>query len=193
MAGRRPKPAAVKKASGNPGKRRIVDTPPDAAQLEHVAPSQFPAPDWLKSKRARTIFGELAPTLRGLNFIKATDRNAFSRYCEYLSLWLDLASKVTAATIVQRTTSEHVEMDRLDKRFQAMLLLEKRLQDLEDRFGLNPTARQTLLQKTASMGRGGLFPDAQPDGDDKKMPAAPPPDAVGSAIGLLRSSGKALN
>src|SRR3990172_5572457 len=149
--GRRAKSASLRRAQGNPGRRPlpVAAAPPQNPELPPVGAdsiSQFQPPSELTDRAAIRLWQRTAPKLAGINFIKSTDVDAFARYCKMLSLWYGIAAKVEPKSIVVRTFSEDVEMDRLGKHFQAMLLLDKRLEALEDRFGLNPAARLELLR-----------------------------------------------
>lgn len=187
--GRRPKPDALKIAQGNPGKREIVTTKTDAADNAAQKPASIPIPPELTDKGALDVWARMTWRLAGLNFIQATDADAFARYCRYLSLWYKLAAQIDVDNLVVKTKSDSVEMDRLDRKFQAMLLLDKRLEALEDRFGLNPQARHQLLRdKVGSRQPGGQLPgmDQQPAKNDKPPAPAPPAAAQNSSIGALR-------
>lgn len=142
--GRRMTPAAVKEARGNPGRRPIE------AQVPEVE-SDARAPAWLNAE-ARGIWGRLAPELTRMNLLKATDALTFGRYCQNFALWLKAAAALDNEDLVKETSSEHVVMDRLNKNLQAMLLLDRRLTDTEDRFGLNPSDRQRIFAQRAAGG-----------------------------------------
>jgi P27 family predicted phage terminase small subunit len=154
--GRTRTPAGVMTARGNPGRRPIA-----ATAASGPADSGAGAPDWLAAE-AREIWARLAPDLRQNNLIKALDELTFARYCENFALWLQARAALAAGTLVKTTTSEHVTMERLDKNLQAMLLLEKRLVDLEDRFGLNPGARQRIFAQRAAGAGASTLPGELP-------------------------------
>lgn len=167
------KPDALKHAQGNPGKRKLTEKPgaetpavsdSDAAPATAHAVRTIAAPMRL-SAGARKIWDRLAADLARMSFVRHQDAHAFARYCEYLALWIALIAKVKPGSIVKTTSSAHVEnMDRLDKNFAAMLMLEKRLTELEDRFGLNPRGRQMIIAQLAGM--GGHHPGADLFGRD---------------------------
>lgn len=186
--GRRPKPDALKIAQGNPGKRPIATSPaPSTADQAH----RIEPPPELKHRGALNVWARLQWRLASLNFIQATDADALARYCEYLALWYDLAQKINVNRLVVKTKSAQVEMDRLDRKFQAMLLLDKRLESLEDRFGLNPQARHQLLRDKFNAGRApgaGQLPgmDQKPAQENPAAEKSAPPASSGSSsIGAL--------
>ncbi len=76
-----PKPAAVKRLEGNPGKRQIKGAP----QPQPQAPS---CPSWL-SAEARTEWQRLAPELERMGLLTALDQAAFACYCAAYAHWRD--------------------------------------------------------------------------------------------------------
>jgi len=75
-------------------------------------------------------------------------------------------------------------MQRIDRDFQARLMLDKRLMEYEDRFGMNPEARQAIFAKLAN---GSQF-----SANVSKPAAAEPeaPKAPAGPIGLLNSGAR---
>lgn len=149
---------AAKIAKGNPGNRAVVETKDEAAPIADLPPA------WLKNETALEIWSALAPELRSLRFLRATDQTAFARYCDNLARWIKLRDKVDGEGgrgESYTTTSNHGTMERLNPDFIAMQRVEDRLVTLEDRFGMSPVARQSILQRMAAMGAapppGGLF------------------------------------
>lgn len=177
MRGRRPAPAAVKEARGNPGRRPLGDaTAPALGDDALIA-----APDWLNDEAA-SIWTRLAPDLAQMRLLARPDVATFGRYCHLFAQWLKASAAVEKSGMVVQTTSEHVTMDRLSKHFQAQLLLEKRLVDLEDRFGLNPANRQRIFALRAAGAGGGQAPQLPLGGNAEKpagAEAAPPQGPVG--------------
>lgn len=143
--GRRADPGALQQAKGNPGRRPIAPELPVVDVLE----SAGSAPAWLTAEAAE-IWQRLAPDLASMNLLKRPDELTFGRYCANFALWLKAAAALGVGDLVVTTESEHVTMDRLNKNLQAMLLLEKRLVDMEDRFGLNPLNRQRIFAQRAA-------------------------------------------
>jgi len=73
MAGRKPKPAALRILQGNPGKRAIRD----AVQLPVDV---IAAPDFL-GDYARAEWERLEPVLRGVGIVTVADAMALAAYC----------------------------------------------------------------------------------------------------------------
>lgn len=189
--GRKPDSAAVKRAKGNPGRRPVQDTPEeseaDTAGEAEAQPVESSAPAFLEGK-PRELWDLIAPDLIRLRFVKATDFNAFARYCVNLTLYADVQRKVQDGDLEYETESRHGKMRRETPSFRAMLRLDKVLTEAEDRFGLNPVARQQLLLRMASTPAGlPLDNPNAPKGDDDPA-AKDAPEMPASPIGLLGRS-----
>lgn len=179
--GRKPQPAAVNDAKGNPGRRRRAALP----MTETAPPSRSSAPSEL-GDAARRIWDGLAPELTRLNFLRDVDRAAFARYCVHLARWWDLTKDIADNGESYISRSQHGELERVRPAFLVRERIEKRLESLEDRFGLNPAARQQILQRLAGLvpaaPTGNLFEGKEGDdgSSDSDRPPAPP-----SPVGLL--------
>ena len=169
MRGRKPDPAEVKDAKGNPGKRKITRTPDAVPGLPVDAPKHLPA-------KAKKVWAALAPQLRQLKFLRATDQEAFTRYCAHLAEYWSLSVDLKKEGTTYETESRHGRMHRINPKFLVRERLENRLEALEDRFGLNPRARQQILQQMASQAGLPIDTPQQPGSD---APAAPSPSPVG--------------
>lgn len=74
MAGRRPKPTALKISQGNPGKRRLNELEPTPEPGEGVPPKML-------SRRARGIWKLMAPMLVKLKVLTEADHPALAFMC----------------------------------------------------------------------------------------------------------------
>lgn len=178
--GRRQQPAAIKEAKGNPGRRPI------AKEGAASAPSAMAAPRTLKAG-PRRVWEKLAPELAGMRILKPSDLTAFRRYCVFVSKWGDLEPLLERAEIVVTTVSAHNPdgMERKSQLLLAALMLDKRLSEIEDRFGMNPSARQRLfLQMAASPSQLPLEPTAKPE-QPAEVPMTGNVPAPASPVGLL--------
>ena len=151
--GRRAEPAAIKRAKGNPGRRKIAEPaqlPIDAASVAALIPDDM-------TGEQRTIWAKYAPDLERMQLLKSTDRAAFQRYCAFLALFFKAERAIRDTDLVIETQSEHVTMERRSKWLDSMLLLDRRLVEMEDRFGMNPSARQRIfLQLSQAQAQPGL-------------------------------------
>lgn len=182
---RRSDPPGMQAAKGSPGKRKRRDRALQAAVKAADAPSAgapesvgrvLPMPG-VKGD-ALEFWHTLAPELERLNFLRATDRNAFSRYCVDAVRYWDVTKKLETAGYVYTTVSAHGTMERVNPLFVVQERLAKRLESLEAQFGLTPAARQQvmlrIMQATAQL------PLFTPTGTDAAAPpATPPPSPIG--------------
>lgn len=202
MRGRKPDPAAIKAAKGNPGRRPIaVEPSPEEddgldrdLELEatEVEDAKVTAPQWLNTSDLKTdaakfisaltddIWRELHGALVGLNLLKSTDENAFARYCRYMAEWIYWTRTLDREGAYYITTSPHVgELKRPHPAFRFRKDVEQSLKELGGELGLTPAARQGIFQRLAHR---------QPPVDEAAGRSAPPedwdnargnPDAIG--------------
>lgn len=178
--GRRSQPAEVKEAKGNPGRRPIRGEKDAAPKLASKAPSEL-------CVEARRVWDQLSPDLSRMKFLRETDRNAFARYCEHLAAWWRLTNDLRVNGEIYVSKSEHNPegLERVRPNFLIRERIEKRLELLEDRFGLSPAARQQILYRMAA----GL-PAVPPQGDlpvgeparQSRAPEASPVGLLGRAV-----------
>lgn len=98
MAGRRPKPTAVKRAAGNPGKRPLNDREPQPrAELPRC-------PAWLKGE-ARREWRRMAKELHEIGVLTTIDRAALAGYCVAYGRWMEAEKIVAEKGAVLKTTA----------------------------------------------------------------------------------------
>lgn len=230
--GRRPDPAHVQAAKGNPRKRgrkqldamrraengETSQTPaerltasqasepltgdpiatlltPATTATETIAPAEHreavsTAPADL-DEDARLIWDEIAPELIRLKFLRLTDVPAFKRYCMRLAQFWKNATALKAMDTVYQTETPHGKMYRSHPLFMQQLLIEKRLVDFEDRFGLNPIARQRIVLNAASRAPmlPGLDRPTRSQGKDGSADAGPGAETAPAATPQARAIG----
>lgn len=179
MRGRKPEPAAVQAAKGNPGKR----TRKTLADVVEVADLGDGTPAHL-SETAKKFWARIAPELKRVNIAKQSDRNVLERYCETLAAWWAVELKYRGKPKVYWTESQHGKM----KRIEPELVLHHRNAQLllayEDRLGLSPAARQNILRGMAAQAQLPLGnPNESPT--DGATTEGGEPAGPGSPIGLL--------
>lgn len=196
MRGRNPKPAALKQAQGNPGRRPIVDAPADLAAADPNV-DQAPAPKPRVSLKklfkiksdAQKVYDLIAPELKRINFLRSTDDPAFWRYCDTLARYWKvtkaLADKGGETYECKTTTGE--TMHRLRPEFIVQERLARRLDTMEDRFGLTPMSRQQyMMALTRAPMRLFDEPPARNQTQEGQTAPAPAAPAKPPAIGALR-------
>jgi len=88
MKGRKPKPAALRRAQGNPGKRPIPEEP----QLRRPARAPY-APRWL-SEEAKAEWRRIAPLLLEAGLLTEADYTALALYCQAYARWRKAEEKL---------------------------------------------------------------------------------------------------
>lgn len=184
--GRRSEPAAIKRAKGNPGRRKIAEPAVLGIEAGSIASA---IPDDMTEEQRR-IWVKYAPDLERMQLLKGTDTAAFQRYCAFLALFFKAERAIRETEMVVETVSEHVTMERRSKWLDSMLLLDRRLVEIEDRFGMNPSARQRIfLQLAAGQAQPslpGMAQPAKPDAASSEAGGLPmAAGSGGSPVGLL--------
>ena len=148
-------PAARKQRKGNPGRRPIGDAP----ELDLVDIDDVDLPPILNlSGLALEIWKSQTPRLRQLKLLQAPDATVFARYCINLALWITFHEKLQSEELFYVTdTGFH----RAHPAVAQMMLIERRLEHTEARFGLTPADRQSLFMQRAQSPIGGLFDQPQ--------------------------------
>ncbi len=81
MKGRRPKPSALKKLAGNPGKRKLNDDEPEFTLLRSVD-----APDWMP-EIAIIMWQTVMPELLAAKILTIPDLHNVEAFCMAYSRW----------------------------------------------------------------------------------------------------------
>lgn len=182
MRGRNPQPAAIKEAKGNPGKRPIAKE----TDIRDLAKG---APNWLTDKAALAIWAELHGELTRIKLLRATDANAFARYCRNVAHWIAVTKVLAEEGDTYVTETKHGTMRRINPSFIIQERIERRLVDAEDRLGLNPAARQRILQQMASSAQQLQLPiEGSEAGKGNDAPRRPP-----SPVGLFQTGTDTVN
>ena len=79
MPGPNPKPTALKRIQGNPGKRKLNEYEPN-----YVGTPGCPA--WL-NEAAKTEWNRIVTDLEALNMLRSVDSSALAAYCQSYSRW----------------------------------------------------------------------------------------------------------
>ena len=135
MAGRKPKPTALKVLEGNPGKRKINSREP-------VPTKDMPAcPAWLLPE-AKKEWRRLARSLNQMGVLSAIDRTAFAAYCQSFARWKEAQEHVNLEGSVYETDGG---MKRPNP-WIAISNTEQRLMlQAASEFGLTPASRSRIV------------------------------------------------
>ena len=94
MAGRKPKPTALKEVLGNPGHRTISTNEPKPPQGVVLKPK------FLKGRAAK-IWDEYAPSLAKMGVLTPVDAHQFALWCSLAAEFESGPERMTAARIAQ--------------------------------------------------------------------------------------------
>lgn len=180
--GRKALPDEIKLLKGNPGKRKIV-----IAEQKDTGPVAIDRPFYLSKQQEQRIFARITADLNQARFVRKTDTHSVARYAAYLSRWASIKQrldKVRTNAEFYESKSKHGKLLRVHPLFASMLKIEPLLLALEDRIGLNPSARQAILRGIINMPQlppGDLFGDGAQKPQAPEAPAsdAAPPSAMG--------------
>ena len=89
MAGRKPKPAAMKKLEGNPGKRKLNTNEPIPAKGKPVCPDRL-------MPEAKKEWERLAKLMNQMGFLTEVDMAAFAAYCQSYARWKEAQEYITS-------------------------------------------------------------------------------------------------
>ena len=93
--GRKPKPTALKKLEGNPGKRPLNELEP----MPQV--SMLRCPNWLEPE-AKKEWRRLAPVLIDAGILTSADAVPFAGYCQAYARWKEAEQEVSKLGMVYR-------------------------------------------------------------------------------------------
>lgn len=188
--GRKPDAPELQIAKGNP--RKQAKKPAAAAAQsdqssaataqsdQSAAPGGAIRPPAKLVGTAVAIWNQLAPDLERMRFLRPTDRMAFARYCDALNRWWQITADLRKEGQTYTSKSAHGDLRRVNPLFLIEERLVRRLEALEDRFGLTPAARQQILVRMAQ-GNGQLPLSGGSAGPEPETPAQSP-------VGLLTST-----
>ncbi len=100
-----------------------------------------------------------------------------------------MTRKLCETKSVYETNTRHGKMKRIHPLFAIQERLERRLLALEDRFGLSPQARQSIMLRLATAPALPFTGGADPAGDTAPQPARP----ATPTLGFLNPDGATIN
>jgi hypothetical protein len=183
--GRRPRPDALKALQGNPGKRPLF-LEDRVAPVTSAPPALTTFPDFLKHDRERELFKRVIEDYLHRRIARAADTNAYARWAVYMHRWMIAKESLDGiAHPSYQSPPGRGRWMRLPS-FGDLLDLERAITALEDRLGLNPTSRQTIVRglSTLPVDIGGLeerkAKDKQKKTDANTIDVEPePPSPIG--------------
>lgn len=161
-----PKPTALKKAAGNPGRRKLNENEP------LPPPGDVTPPDYLSDK-SKAIWAELAPVATAMRTLTSADVFAFARYCDTVARYIEVTEFLTknGNKYPLKTAAGKVRclMEFPESLERRRLMLD--LVALEREFGFTPSARTRIRveQTPAAAASAPAAPLTGPDLDLQKF------------------------
>jgi len=139
MRGRRPKPTALKKLQGNPGRRPLNELEPKPAR------GLPPCPDFLQGE-ARRHWDEIGPQLEAMGVLAEIDGTMLAAYCQAYAQWRDALEKLKLGTIIKAPSGYPVLSPYCYLANKAMQIM----RGIAQEFGMTPSSRSRLkMEKPA--------------------------------------------
>ena len=137
MAGRKPKPTALKKLEGDRGKgRRPLN------EREPIPPKGgVKCPAWLLPE-AKKEWKRLAPALEAMGVLTRADTAAFASYCQAYARWKEAEEFITQHGTIVKTPSGYWQQVPQVSIAQTYL---KIMNKFAEQFGLTPSSRSRII------------------------------------------------
>lgn len=141
--GPRPQPTALRILRGNPGKRPINNSEPQPPTDGVVMPQHL-------GEVAAVRWAQLLPLLQSVKVMTRADIEALARYCDTYEWWLATREKLKAEGDTYPILNDGGQVKYIAQRPEVSIAhkLAQQLRQLEQDFGLNPSARTSLNVET---------------------------------------------
>ncbi|MGN8806331.1 MULTISPECIES: phage terminase small subunit P27 family [unclassified Blautia] len=140
MAGRKPKPTAVKMLEGNPGKRKLNTKEPTPGK------GMPDCPKWLLPE-AKEEWNRLCEKLNQMGVLTEIDRSAFAAYCQSYARWKEAQDHINS----EGATYETENGMKRPNPYVAISNTEQRLMmSAASEFGLTPSARSRIMAASSA-------------------------------------------
>lgn len=134
VRGRRPKPTALKRLNGNPGKRALNPAEPEPPEGMPTCPDHL-------SDIAQAEWQRLAETLHDMGVLTVVDRAALAAYCQAYGRWVEAEQKMKSSPPLIKTASGYVQQS-------PWLTISNKQMELMSRYmtelGLTPASRSRV-------------------------------------------------
>lgn len=137
--GRKPKPVAIKKAAGNPGRRKLNEDQPQFPAITNIA-----APEWIEG-HAREMWERVAPDLCRQGVLSMGDLHNLEAFCDAYGRWRE------ARQILKEEGMTVASMDGSPKKSPYVTIVNECLRNMATfgaMLGLDPGSRQRLTGNT---------------------------------------------
>jgi P27 family predicted phage terminase small subunit len=134
MRGRRPKPSALKRLQGNPGKRKLNDREPE------FDASALTCPDFVQGA-ARREWHRTVALLSAANVVTTIDRTVLAAYCQNYERWVDASAQLRKTGPIIKAPSGYPIVNPLISVVRGYeLLMSRQMVEL----GMTPSSRSRL-------------------------------------------------
>jgi P27 family predicted phage terminase small subunit len=133
-----PKPSAIARAEGNPGKRRLNDCEPQPRATTPRCPDHLDA-------EAKKEWKRLVPVLRRMKVLTEADGMTLANLCQAWSTLMKAQRKLTEMGILYKTPNGHIQQSPL---FSMVNQCIDTVTKLSREFGLTPAARSRIVAQT---------------------------------------------
>jgi len=143
MAGRRPKPTALKQLQGNPGKRKLNQDEPKPAKGVPCAPGYL-------TPVAAEEWHRIVPELERIGVLTQVDGTALASYCMTFSRWVQSETEITQyGVLIKEPVFDKLGNwvgDKLKKNpaCTAAMACQKEMRALLGLFGMDPSSRSRI-------------------------------------------------
>jgi len=136
--GRPPKPTALKKLAGNPGKRKLNDKEPKPKTKKPPCPAHIRG-------EARKEWNRMSKQLFELGLLTGVDRAALAAYCVAYGRWVEAETQVsTVGMIIETVNGNLVQNPYLSVANRAM----EQMWKISGSFGMTPSSRSRMQVAT---------------------------------------------
>lgn len=135
LRGRKPKPTAIKKLEGNPGRRKLNEREPKPA---NGMPS---CPTWLETE-AKKLWRRVCKELEMMGTLAKSDRETIAVFCQSYARWKESEEFLSTHGPIMQTQSGYIQqLPQVSISHSYM----KRMIETGSLLGLNPSARSRLI------------------------------------------------
>ena len=135
QSGRKPKPTAIKRLKGNPGKRQLNEYEPKPGKKAPTCPL------WLEVE-AKKEWRRTARQLEELGILTEVDMAAFAGYCQAYARWKEAEEFISRHGTIVKTPSGYWQQVPQVSIAQTYL---KIMNKIAEQFGLTPSARSRIV------------------------------------------------
>src|SRR5260370_35174381 len=141
-----PKPSAIARAEGNPGKRRLNDSEPQPRATTPRCPDHLDA-------LAKKEWKRLVPVLRRMKVLTEADGMTVANLCQIWSKMVQAQKKLTEMGILYKSPSGYIQQSPL---FSMVNNCIDTVTKLSRELGLTPAARSRMVAQTETEPEGEL-------------------------------------